>query len=129
MIRIQAPYPTPVLDFYLPNPKLSDSLTDAYGVQLQYSMTGITKTLVRANQPQKLVWQFTLPKCAKDSNGDPVVYTTLINSLVQDHANATFRLTDWRGATWTVRCISNPVEFTESKNSYDCVLEFRGTKD
>lgn len=120
MITLEMPFVSPVLTFTLPNPKLGDSKQDSLGTKINYSMDGSVKTIIRTGQTVKLVWNFSLTNCA---NG-----RVDIEDMIQLYANDDIKITDWRGDIWKVKCVSNPVEFTESKNSQDVTLEFRGIK-
>lgn len=122
MITLEMPFDTPIFSFTLPNPKLSDSRQDTIGTKINFSMNGTLKSIIRRNQAIKLVWAFVLPKCATSIHKDN------IDTMLQEYANDDIKITDWRGDIYRVKCITNPVEYTESKNFLDCTLEFAGTK-
>lgn len=121
MITLAMPFSAPVLTFQLPNPKLGDSQQDSLGTKLSYSMNGTIKTIIRRNQDTKLVWLFNLSNCGSN-------YRDYIDEMINNYANDDIKITDWRGDIWRVKCVSNPVELTESKNYQDVTLEFQGTK-
>ena len=121
MITLAMPFDVPVFTFQLPNPRLGDSKQDSLGTKLAYSMNGTVKTIIRRNQDTKLVWSFNLANCGSN-------YRDYIDEMIMTYANEDIKITDWRGDIWRVKCVSNPVELTESKNYQDVTLEFQGTK-
>jgi len=121
VITLAMPFAVPVFTFQLPNPRLGDSLQDSLGTKFAYSMSGVVKTIIRRNQDTKLVWSFNLANCGSN-------YRDYIDEMINTYANEDIKITDWRGDIWRVKCVSNPVELTESKNYQDVTLEFQGTK-
>lgn len=119
MITLAAPYGAIVTTITLPNPTLGDSVTHSLKTKFGFSMSGLVLTTISV-QPEKKI-QYSFNKL-KRSQVDSIL------SFLALYASSDIRLTDFNSVIWKVKCLSNPLEFTENLNFYDCQLDFQGIK-
>lgn len=119
MINLEAPYPAFALAIALPNPTLGDSLQQNLKTKFGFAMSGKIVTTISTIPEQKIQYNFNKLLRTHVDN--------LINFL-KLYGGSEIRLTDYNSVQWRVRCLSNPVEFSEDRHFYSCQLEFQGVK-
>lgn len=119
MITLQAPYASPLVTVTLPNPTLGDSITQSLKTKFGFAMSGRIVTTISTQSEIKIQYNFDN---LRRSNIDALL------SLLATYASADLRLTDWQSVVWKVKCLSNPIEFTENLHFYSCQLDFQGIK-
>jgi hypothetical protein len=117
VIILQAPFSAPVTTLNLPNPQLGDSETRNNRVKIGVTMSGKIITTVSIQPGVKLQYSFNNLKRVHIA-----ALTTFLNTQTD------IKLTDWTGTIWRVKCLSNPVEYTEGIHFYTCQLDFHGVK-
>lgn len=117
MITIAGPFGAIAMSITLPNPELNDGEKLVSRTLVGQSMSGRVVTTVRSSAEKKLSFTFTKLSSAN------VEYLDALLSSVTD-----LSLTLYDATVWRVRCLSNPIEYTQDKNFYTCHLEFQGTK-
>jgi len=117
MITIAGPFGAIAMSITLPNPELNDGVKLATKTLVAQAMSGRVVTTVRSSLEKRL--SFTLTKLSSAN----VEYLDSLLSAVTD-----LSLTMNDATVWRVRCLSNPVEYTQDKDFYTCHLEFQGTK-
>jgi hypothetical protein len=118
MIVFQAPYSLPIVTVTLPNPVLGDSYSQSLKTRFGFAMSGRIVTTISTQLEKKIQYGFVnLRRTHVDA----------LLSLLASYASADWKLTDYNSDIWKVKCISNPIEFTENKHFYECKLDLQGT--
>jgi hypothetical protein len=119
MITLQAPYIGLTDTVTLPNPQLGDSVTQSLKTKFGFAMSGRIVTTISLQPEMKIQYQFDR---LKRSNVDAIL------AFLAVHAADDIKLIDWQSVPWKVKCLSNPIEFTEDMHFYSCQLDFQGIK-
>lgn len=119
MLTLQAPFSAIVATVELPNPTLGDSMQQNLKTKFGFAMSGRIVTTISTQPERKL--QYNFDKLLRS-------HVNALLSFMQTYAAADIRLTDYAGVAWKVKCLSNPIEFTEGRHFYSCQLEFQGIK-
>lgn len=98
----------------LKNPTFSNTETLKNGINARYDMTGLPYTTVK-DTLYRLVYSFDYVKEIK-------------NSVLSYFATPRdFTMTDHHGKVWTVKCVSNPIQFSNvSRTLVRFTLELEG---
>lgn len=108
----------------LPCPLFGDSQAYQGSLTLKRTMTGGTRTYVKQTQLQQLEYSFE-------------IWTTKyleLRQFVLNHSSKQIRLDNWKGESWVVNIMNNPVEFAAEGRyqpkgeKYTVTLQFKGVK-
>jgi hypothetical protein len=117
MITLQVPYAVPTLTLTLPNPILGDSISQSLKTKFGFAMSGKILTTISRQVEKKIQYSF---ENLRRSHIDGLL------ALLDTYAGSDIKLTDYSGVIWRVKCLSNPIEFTEDRHFYSCKLDFQG---
>lgn len=119
MLTLAAPYGAIVTTIQLPNPTLGDSVSQSLKTKFGFAMSGRIVTTISV-QPEKKI-QYNFDKLKRSQVDALLAFLAL-------HADDDIQLTDYVSTIYRVKCLSNPIEFTENLNFYSCSLDFQGIK-
>lgn len=108
------------IDFYLPNPVLGNSVQTNLKTTISRAMSGKIVSQVVKILDKKLLMSFNKLKDTDVLN---------IISLYESGDVNNITLLDYESVSWTVKLITNPVEFVENLGFYACQLDFLGRPD
>ena len=117
MITLEGPFGATVISITLPNAELNNGEKLPNKIIVQQAMSGSIRTTIRTATDRKL--NLTLSKLSSAN----VAELQYMVATVTD-----FKLTLMDASVWRVRCLSNPLEFTQGRNYHSCNIEFQGTK-
>lgn len=103
-----------------PNPTHGDAEQLEIPKVIRRAMSGKLYSYVSREYPIK--WILGFNKLSKVNVTGLRTFLSTVNG-----EDITFQ--DWRGRNYSVKIISNPLQFTEDKNFYSTTLELRGYND
>ena len=117
MITIAGPFATSAISLTIPNAELNNGEKLPNKIIVKQAMSGRMVTTIRTATDRKLT--LTLSKL---SSTDVAELQYILANIVD------LKLTLMDASVWRVRCLSNPLQFTQGLNYFSCNIEFQGIK-
>jgi len=123
-VTLTAPFPGAGAGIILPAPLLGDKENTVSQSAVKRAMDGTTYTYVNRSPNRLLSYTFNLSR-AKGLE---------LKAFLEDHNGDTMWMQDWKGATWSVNLMTNPVSFVQNRRSapngpnVGVNLQFEGVK-
>lgn len=106
----------------LPAPEFNDFVAGQGKVAVNRSMTGGYRVYAKRATREKINWRFVIPKYKADE----------FKAFIQAEINNTLDVIDWEGNAWSLKFLSDSVDFTETRrwapcgNAVDVTVELVG---